>query len=121
MDNLQISTEKLRADSAIINLKGPTLDISNYAELQKVMNSFFDLKVYKIIVEMSGLGYMSSAGALVFIDALGVTRERDGALVLVNPQPRVKTILEILRLTEYCRLVNNREEALKVLKIEANP
>lgn len=113
MAEVEITTKKPQEDMVIINLKG-SLDVTTYLELEKVISGFLNYKLYKIIVDSSELEYISSAGVGVFIGALGVTQEHNGTIVLVNPQPEVKTVLDLIGVTGLCNFANNMEDAFKV-------
>lgn len=117
MTDLQITTQKPQEDIVIINLKGTVMNVDNYYELHRIINRFLDYKVYKIIVDLSDLKYMTSFGAGIFINAGLVTQEHKGALVLVNPQPGVKTILDLIGITQICGLVNYLDDAFDVLGV----
>jgi anti-anti-sigma factor len=117
MTDLQITTKKLQADMVLIKLKGAVMNVDNYCELHKTIKTFLDYGVYKLIVDLSELGYMTSIGASIFISAGLVAQEHQGALVLVNPQPKVKTILDLIGITEVCRLANHISAAFGVLGV----
>jgi anti-anti-sigma factor len=118
--DLQITTQKLQADLVLIKLKGTVMNVDNYYELHKIINTFLDYGVYKLIVDLSDLGYMTSMGASIFISGGLVAMKHQGALVLVNPQPKVKIVLDLIGITEICRLVNDLDKAFEALGI-SNP
>ena len=117
MADLQITTQKLQEDTVIIHLKGTVLNVDNYYELHRIINEFLDYRVYKLIVDLSELAYMTSMGAGIFISGGLVAQERKGALVLVNPQPKVKALLDLIGITEVCRLVNDLDDAYEILGV----
>lgn len=117
MADLQITTKKLQADIGLIKLKGPVLDVTNYYELHKTVQTFLDGQVYKLIVDLSELEYMTSMGASVLVTAGLVAQEHQGRIVLVNPPPKVKTILDLIGITEVYGLANCLTEAFAVLGV----
>jgi len=114
---LQITSKKLQADIALIKLKGNVMNVDNYYKLHKIINTVLDYGVYKIIVDLSELRYMTSMGMSILVHAGLVALEHKGRVVLVNPQPKVKTILDLIGITEVCGLANNLTNAFKVLGV----
>ena len=117
MTDLQITTKKLQADMVLVKLKGSVMNVDNYYELHKIINTFLDYGVYKLIVDLSELEHLTSMGAGIFISGGLVAREHKGTLVLVNPQPKVKIVLDLIGLTEICRLANHISAAFEVLGV----
>ena len=113
MNKLQITIEKQDETTAIINLKG-TLDSTNYFDLQKLLREFIDYKIEKIIINLSGLESISSAGAGTLIEAVTVIQMYHGIMALVAPPPKIKVTLDLLKVSEVCPIVNDVETALKV-------
>ena len=110
MEDLQISTEKLREDMAVVTLTG-RLDVATALEAEKALKNLLDYKVYKIIVDLTAVEYMSSAGAGVFIGKVGVAQENNGTIVLVNPQAEVKEVLTLLNVSKICPIVKDKKSA----------
>lgn len=102
---------------ALIKLKGSVMNVDNYHELHKIINTFLDYQVYKIIIDLSELEYMTSMGAGVFVGTGLVAQERKGRIVLVNPQPKVKAIFDLIGITQICSLVNHIINAFEVLGV----
>ena len=115
MPDFQINTQKLPNGIISIAIRG-FLDAYTYSELEKTINSFFDQKAYKVIVDLSQVDYISSAGAGVFIGSIGVAQENNGNIVLLRPQPSVKEVFDLLGLSEIFTITDNMEAALKVFE-----
>lgn len=92
-DNLQISTHKLQDNTGVIYLSG-VIDDSTYSRLQQTLDELMDQQIYKLVVDLSQVYYLSRAGAFVFTNAFRRTRENKGKLVLVNPKLHVEEALE---------------------------
>lgn len=114
MPSFSITTEKLQRDVVLIGLKG-FLDAHTYEELENRVNALFDEKVYKVVFDLSGLDYISSAGAGVFIGAVGTAQENDGNVILMNPTPNVKEVFDLLGLSQIFTFADSRESAVKAL------
>ncbi|MBI4712324.1 MAG: STAS domain-containing protein [Planctomycetes bacterium] len=115
MSEFKIETQRLPNNIIALTLKG-FLDAYTYGELEQAINNFFDEKVYKFIVDMSNVDYISSAGAGVFIGAIGVSQENQGNIVIVKPKPNVKEVFDLLGISQIFPIANNVEAALKVFE-----
>jgi len=115
MPKFQISKEKLTDGIILLTVKG-FLDAHTYEELEKVLDELFDANSYKIVVDLSGLDYISSAGAGVFIGAIGTIQENDGNIVLLKPSPNVREVFDLLGLSQIFTFADTKESALNILK-----
>ena len=115
MPQFQITKEKLQNGVVLVNVKG-FLDAYTYEQLEKVINDLFTTKVFRIIVELSELQYISSAGAGVFIGAIGTAQESNGNIVILKPTPNVREVFDLLGLSQIFSFKDTREEALKLFQ-----
>jgi anti-sigma B factor antagonist len=114
MAEFKIETQKLQNDIVLVKLKG-FLDAYTYGEFEKTVNNLFNQKLYKLIIDMSGINYISSAGAGVFIGAIGIAQENFGNIIIVRPKPPVKEVFDLLGLSQIFIIVDNMEAALNSL------
>lgn len=114
MASFAIMEEKLREGAVLLTLKG-FLDAHTYEELENKVNALFGTKVYKLVFDLTGLDYISSAGAGVFIGAIGTAQENDGNIVLVSPTSNVKDVFDLLGLSQIFTFAENKESALRAL------
>jgi anti-sigma B factor antagonist len=112
MADFQITSQKLQNDIISISMKG-FLDAYTYNELEQVINGYFNQNIYKFIVDLSNVEYISSAGAGVFIGAIGVAQENQGNIILVRPQANVKEVFDLLGLSEIFTITETMEAGLK--------
>jgi anti-anti-sigma factor len=115
MPAFQILKEKLPDGVVLLAVRG-FLDAHTFEELEKTINDIFDAGLYKLVVDISGLDYISSAGAGVFIGAIGTAQENDGNIILMNPGPNVKEVFDLLGLSQIFTFKATRDEALKALR-----
>jgi anti-sigma B factor antagonist len=113
MAEFKIDMQKLPNDFILMKLKG-FLDAYTYGELEQTVNNLFNQKMYKLIVDMSGVDYISSAGAGVFIGAIGIAQENEGNIIIVKPTPAVKEVFDLLGLSQIFSIVNSMEDALSM-------
>ena len=115
MPAFQILKEKLTGGVILLSVKG-FLDAHTFEELEKTINDIFEDGIYKLAVDLSGLEYISSAGAGVFIGAIGTAQENDGNIILMKPSPNVNEVFDLLGLSQIFTFKDNRDDAINALK-----
>lgn len=116
-----IENEGLKVDSkfldddgqiALVELNG-YIDQSNVHQLQKTIDNFIQGDCFKLIFDLQGLVYMSSAGWGVLVGEIKRFREKGGDIKLVNMGQEIYEVYQMLEfyhiLSEYATI----EEALK--------
>jgi len=115
MPAFQILKEPLAGDAILLTVRG-FLDAHTFEELEKTITDIFEAGRFKIGVDLSGLDYISSAGAGVFIGAIGTAQENDGNIILMKPTANVKEGSDLLGLSQIFIFKETREEVLQTLK-----
>jgi len=111
MAGLRIRMKRLGDGAALLAVSG-YLDAHTFEEMEKVMERLFDANIYKIIVDLSQLSYISSAGAGVFISKVGQATENGGNIVFLRPSEPVMEVFDLLGLTQIFPIVYSEQEAL---------
>lgn len=115
MPAFQILRERLPNGIVQLTVRG-FLDAHTFEQLEKTIDDLFENGTFRIIVDLSGLDYISSAGAGVFIGAIGKAQENEGNIVLMRPTSNVKEVFDLLGLSQIFLFRNSREEAIRALK-----
>ncbi|NUN50209.1 MAG: STAS domain-containing protein [Candidatus Brocadiae bacterium] len=113
MAEFNIQTRKLGTNVMFIAVQG-FLDAHTFEEMEKTINDLFDGGTYRLIIDLSKLDYISSAGAGVFIGAIGTAQENEGNIVLMRPSPNVKEVFDLLGLSQIFPFANDMEAAQKL-------
>lgn len=72
------------------------IDSSTYQELEAALNEILDAGRFNIILDMSEVEFMSSAGLRLLINVQKACRKLDrGELVLANVSDRVRSALDL--------------------------
>ncbi len=105
-DGIKIETRFLDDDGQIMLVEiGGYIDQANVHHLQKVIDNSLESKVYKLIFDLKDLVYMSSAGWGVLIGEIKNFRENGGDIKLVNMNPEIYEVYQMLEfyhiLSEY--------------------
>lgn len=133
--NMQVSAEKGRVPVTVLKLEGQ-LDGQNYQELIAKANELYDGGTRDILLDLSGLTYISSAG-LVALHGISLMlhgetppdpeqgwaavksadRSRQAGLQqhikLLNPRPEVASVLEMVGFTTFFEILTDRAKAIQ--------
>lgn len=114
MAELEIVLSSKENGIAFIRLEG-FLDAHTFERLDDVIQDLFDENVVKIVINLSGVEYISSAGAGVFIGAMAQAQEREGNIILVSPNENVQEVFDLLGVSQIFTILDNDENAKKLL------
>jgi len=75
------------------------LDTHTAPDLEQALNRLFapGRKILRLVFDLSQLEYLSSAGIRCFVRARKAVEPTGGKVALVNPQPGVRKVLDIVR------------------------
>ena len=88
------------------NEKGPgvfvilaigSLDSNTYQALDEEVNSLLEKSAKMIVFDMEYLDYISSAGISVILRARKGLKKQNGEVMMVNLQPQIKKVFEIIK------------------------
>ena len=109
---MEINEEKTDL-CVIIGLKG-RLDTTNYGILEEKLMSLIDNHQDRILVECTGMDYVSSSGLRILLMALKRVTQSKGKFVLCGLQENIREIFEISGFTTIFEIFPSREHAFKV-------
>lgn len=90
------------------------IDMSRAPAMRDAIKSALASKPSKLVIDLSVVDYVDSSGIATLVEALKWTREAKVGLALAGLRPRVKTLLEITKLTALFTTRPTVEEACKV-------
>lgn len=106
---------KISDDGIYELIVGGEVDASSSILLETALNEAMSGH-QKIIIDLSGLEYISSAGLGVFMSIIQQLNEDSIELVLFGMQEKVKEVFDILGLAQLINIRDNKEEALEAIK-----
>ncbi|MEW6026148.1 MAG: STAS domain-containing protein [Planctomycetota bacterium] len=115
MSELSIETKMLEDKICQVSLDG-VLNNDTSETLRNVFETMFNNKVWKFVVDLSGVSYMGSPGIGLFISLLDMLDENKGTIVFISPQENVKEVFKLFKLSTFYSITNNLQDALKELK-----
>lgn len=114
MEGIQVSVEKTGVNSNIAVIKvGGYIDTTTSAELEHSLDSLLKAGMYKIIIDLGNVDYISSAGWGIFISEIKGIREKNGDLKLVRMIPDVYEVFELLEFHYILKAFDTLEEAVR--------
>ena len=111
MAGFRIQKEKLNGGVVFVGVKG-FLDAHTFEQLEREFHDLFDAGSYRLIVDLSGLDYISSAGLRVVLLLAKRLKQADGRLVLCGMQPHVQEVFDISGFLAILDVAPGRDEAL---------
>jgi anti-anti-sigma factor len=107
---MQIGEE--RAAGALVVAPAGRLDSVTSSELEKHIASRLDAGARRLVVDLAGVEYISSAGLRVLLMAAKRLKEPPAALVLCGMGPSVRAVLELTGFVPLFAIEPTREQAL---------
>jgi anti-anti-sigma factor len=93
---LNVRVEESRSFTKSVCLEG-RLDHETVAALDRELDAVLASPVRALVFDLSGLEYTSSAGLRSLFRAQKSMRARGGKTLLLNPQPTVQKVLDIVK------------------------
>jgi anti-sigma B factor antagonist len=99
----------------LIRLKG-IFDASTVNEFEKVVSYLLTRKFFKMVVDLGGVEFISSAGWGAFTAELRRVRENDGDIKLASMSPDVFDVFLLLELDRFISSYDTEEEAIRAFR-----
>ena len=115
MPEFAISHERIDGEIDLLKVSG-FLDAHTFEEVEGAIGALFSQGRHRLIVDLTDLDYISSAGAGVLLAVSSESAENGGGLVLLGPQERVMEVLDLLGVTGMLTVANDRDEAMAALR-----
>jgi anti-sigma B factor antagonist len=106
------STESVHGGVAVIALRGE-IDLAVSPRLRELLQERVEARCPALVLDMAGVEYIDSSGLATLVEYCRSAREFGGSFGLAGLRPRVRTILEIVRLHEFLPLHADVAEAVR--------
>ena len=97
-DVLRIDAEQLEKSGVTIIRIAGAIDAHTYEQIEEYFDNILSNGSVRLILDLSSVRYMSSAGIGVFVGGLARSRQAGGDLLLLNMTPTVHETLDLLGL-----------------------
>lgn len=94
----ELHPEKTAANRLVMHLKG-RLDAMTYLDFDQAAQPLLDTlaRGSTVVLDLAGLDYISSAGLRSVARIRKATRAIDGQTLLLDPQPQVRKVFDIVK------------------------
>jgi len=118
-DSLKIRLQKIDSVKGclVLYLQG-YIDTYNSNFFQKRIGKAIDAGFTRLIFHCSGLNYVSSTGIGSFTAFLKSVKPRGGDLVLLEIQPKVYEVFQLLGFSQFFNIKDNLDEAVSFFEAE---
>lgn len=114
MDDISISFSRPKVDQEISVIKvSGFVDTTTSAELEESLKRVLRKGVFKVIIDLGGVNYISSAGWGIFISEIKNIRENGGDLKLAAMVPDVFEVFELLEFQTILESFDSVDEAIE--------
>lgn len=114
MENFDVRRED-KSDVSILQIKG-FLDAHTAPKFEQAIQNLVSENRFKIVVSMSDLNYISSAGLGVFMGFIEEIRESGGDIKLCSMSPKVFKVFDLLGFPALYEFFDKDEEAMEKFK-----
>ena len=108
---------KIESDQRKIFSLAGSLDTNTAPQLEDVLEREIDSEVQVAIMDMNKLEFLSSAGIRIIFKAKKLMDARKGKFMLVNLQPQVRKVFEIIKVLDIMEVFSNQGELDDYLKV----
>ncbi len=113
--SIKVAKDTNNPDIAVIKLHG-FLDSNTSSDFEHAIRKLVYDKIFKIIINLNGIDYISSAGWGIFVSEIKSIRENAGDLKLVGMIPDVFEIFKLLEFDEIFQIFDSESDAIKKFK-----
>lgn len=122
MDSISISLSESGPERAVSEVRvDGVIDTLTAGELEEVIDSLLKRGRVRIVLDLAGVDYISSAGWGIFISHIKEVRGRGGDIKLAGMIPNVREIYELLEFDNVLHAYGNVDEARQTFEFSALP
>lgn len=110
-EQIRVTTAELKPGIHEVRIEG-SLDWSNFTKVESSINDLFDKGIYKLVVNLRGTTYISSAGFGCFISSLDVAMKNNGDIIFAATPSEIQDVFNILGLSKILRFADDEKTAV---------
>ena len=109
---IEVKAAEQKPEVVVLKIDGE-LDVHTVPEMDRIVKEQFEKNLNKMVFDLSGLTYSSSAGIGIIMSSIKFARGKGGDIKLANLQPRVHRVLELLGFTKIFEIYDTEAAALE--------
>ena len=108
---MSLTIDKLQSQSsaAIFVLKGE-LNNQTSGQLNQAISTMLDAPAKALVLDMKEISFISSTGIGVIVKTRNTLKQKGSDLTMVNVQPQIKRVFDIMQLTPILKVCEDQEE-----------
>jgi anti-anti-sigma factor len=110
---LKIELAKKTPDGIHIFGVSGALGVEGSAGIQGLLDACLKEKVYKIILDLEGVTFISSAGMGAFLSAVGELRKKRGDIIFAKMRDKILTVFKTLDVLDYFIVAEDVDDAVE--------
>lgn len=110
---LEVREIKGIPETALVTAEG-TIDFLNGPQFRERLEQVRRNGFHRIILDLDGITYINSSGLSTLIHVAGEGRPESPALVLLRVRPRIRVLIDLLKLDIF-KFCNTLEEAVEIM------
>lgn len=110
--SIAVTEEKGNVPVTMLHLTGD-LDGKTYQELESKANEVIGAGASNLLIDLSGVGFMGSAGLRALHGISNKVKAASGHMKLLNPSDAASRVFHTLGFDKHFDIHNNRETAIK--------
>ena len=107
---MEITTTEV-SNVTVVTVAG-RVDSATAPELENALKQLVDGSQNRLVLDLAGVDYMSSAGLRAMVSTLKSVKRNNGDLRLANPSSRVGEVLRLAGLTSIFSIYSSQSEAV---------
>jgi anti-sigma B factor antagonist len=111
----EISKTTDSSDAVVLGLNG-SLGMEAVKEWEAALKEAKKEGRCRIVLDLTKLDYISSAGVGTFVACIAELRGKGGDLIFVNPSEEIREVFDLLGFTKMFRIMGTVKDALEALK-----
>jgi len=118
MEKLIISEERTGSNQpvSVLTLRG-TIETTNATGLEETLARIMDENCYRIVVDLGGVSYISSAGWGIFISEIKRIRRNGGDIKLAAMAPEVREVFDLLEFGNILKPFEHAQDAIRDFEV----
>ena len=92
-----------------------SIDTETHTQLEEELKEVVGEHIKALIFDMKNIGYISSIGIKVVLDTKREIEKRQATFTMVNLQPQIRKVLDVMRILPMIDIFDDMEEADKYI------
>jgi anti-anti-sigma factor len=109
--HMSLTIEKTQSHDAAstLVLKGELNNLTS-GQLDKAISPILDAPTKVLVLDMKEISFISSTGIGVIVKSRNTLKQKGSNLTMVNIQPQIQRVFDIMQLTPILKVCENQEE-----------